>query len=120
MKCSKCGYVSFDDVDVCKGCGAVIEADESPERGEETPLQDELFAADGEEEAGKDSGGANGAEEALESTFMFDEAPEKPPAHAVELPDMSIDYDPADEEVPPPPHEGRHPWRQLFLHRWTG
>lgn len=53
MKCRKCGYVSFDDLESCKNCGFSFDADE--EKGEEGQedvlLQDELFSLPPEEEA---------------------------------------------------------------------
>ena len=74
MKCPKCGYVSFDDVDVCKGCGAAIGTEETAEPEEPSPLQDELFAEDSQEGAGADPGEANGAEEAEEEASAKDES----------------------------------------------
>ena len=35
MKCPKCGYVSFEDVDVCKGCGRVMNDREAEGREEQ-------------------------------------------------------------------------------------
>lgn len=52
MKCRKCGYVSFDDLESCKNCGLSFDADEEKEAGqEEARLQDELFSLPPEEEA---------------------------------------------------------------------
>ena len=53
MKCRKCGYVSFDDLESCKNCGVSFDAEEEngEARPEEARLQDELFSLPTEGEA---------------------------------------------------------------------
>lgn len=101
MKCPKCGYVSFDDVEACKGCGAALGTEDEAEPEERSPLQDALFG-----DADEKGVAAKEEQESEEKPFRGEGPEGEPAAKGLELPDMSIDYDPADEELSPPVPEG--------------
>lgn len=121
MKCPQCGYVSFDDAEECKQCGAVIkDMADSEEAAIDSKLQEELFslARDDEEESDLAEGRLPASDQADreeefngDREFRFDgpvgDAEEEGPAEAVSLPDLNVDFDPAatTEDGTPPPGE---------------
>lgn len=104
MKCPECGYVSFDEDATCKGCGAGPGSGETAATEEHSPLQDELFLQDsGDEGAPETVAKGEGPEAGDENTFRFEESADGSGEAPVALPEMHIDYDPAEEDLPPSP-----------------
>jgi len=95
MKCQKCGYVSFDDLESCKNCGLSFASGEKSEEAgsEEARLQDELFSLKLED------GDSAREEAAVVSPPPAGERVGPAPA-AQELTLESIDGDGATEEKP--------------------
>lgn len=111
MKCQKCGYVSFDDLDACKRCGAPLKGQEGGESAEELSLQEDLFTLrlDDEEEEARDQPEGDASPE----IDLHGVEPEEPAMEEIGAGEMDDIYlppamdgvEPAGVEVPEPSGE---------------